>query len=140
MIHTTLIRFSVVQGVSLSLIALQCVSAVKHLGPSALSPSFLPYRTAMDILQPGLSYSYPWAPFAPRNQTLSGPFTLFPRHLVSQVAGPTPVPQEVTDDVVDVTAEETDDGEAALGEITVRDHIDVLRHLETASISGHGSI
>ena len=141
MIHTTLIRFSVVQGVSVSLIVLQCVSAVKYLGPaplaahSALSPSFLPYRTALDVLQPSLSYSYPWAPFAPRYQPLSGPFSLFPHPLVSaphnavvvsQVAAPVPVPAEVTDDVVDVAAEETDDGEAALGEITVRDHIDAL--------------
>ena len=149
MIQTALIRFSVVQGVSLSLIVLQCVSAVKYLGPaplaahSALSPSFLPYRTALDVLQPGLSYSYPWAPFAPRYQPLSGPFTLFPHHLVSaphnavvvsQVAAPAPVPvpAEVTDDIVDVAAEETDDGEAALGEITVRDHIDALPAIPTS--------
>jgi len=138
------------KGVSLSLIVLQCVSAVKYLGPaplaphSALSPSFLPYRTALDVLQPSLSYSYPWAPFAPRYQPLSGPFPLFPHHLVSaphnavvvsQVApapAPVPVPAEVTDDVVDVAAEETDDGEAALGEITVRDHIDALPAIPTS--------
>ena len=141
MIQTALIRFSVVQGVSLSLIVLQCVSAVKYLGPaplaahSALSPSFLPYRTALDVLQPGLSYSYPWAPFAPRYQPLSGPFTLFPHHLVSaphNAVAPVPVPAEVTDDIVDVTAEETDDDEAVLGEITLRDHIDALPEIPSS--------
>ena len=70
-----------------SLIVLQCVSAVKYLGPaplarSALSPSFLPFRTALDVLRPGPNYStYPWAALAPRYQPayhpLASPFIPF---------------------------------------------------------------
>ena len=125
---------------SVSLIVLQCVSAVKYLGPaplathSSLSPSFLPFRTALDVLQPGLSFSYPWAPLVPRYQPLSGAFIPFQPHfvsaphnavVVSEVAAPAPA--QVVDDIeaVDV-ATETDDGASALSEITVRDHITAL--------------
>merc|ERR1712029_446091 len=77
------------KAVSVSLIVLQCVSAVKYLGPaplathSSLSPSFLPYRTALDVLQPQLSFSYPWTPLVPRYHPLSGAFILFQPHFVS---------------------------------------------------------
>ena len=129
------------QGVSVSLIVLQCVSAVKYLGPAplatytTLSPSFLPYRTALDVLQPGLSFSYPWAPLAPRYQPLAAP-QLIPFHpqlvtaphnvaVVSEVAAPVPAQVVDDNDVVDV-AVETDDGSSALSEITVREHIEAL--------------
>ena len=125
---------------SVSLIVLQCVSAVKYLGPAplathtSLSPSFLPFRTALDVLQPQLSFSYPWTPLVPRYQPLSGAFIPFQPHfvsgphnavVVSDVAAPAPA--QVVDDIeaVDV-ATETDDGASALGEITVRDHIEAL--------------
>ena len=141
---TNFILSSVLQVVSVSLIVLQCVSAVKYLGPaplaaytsySTLSPSFLPYRTVLDVLQPGLSFSYPWAPLAPRYHPLSGPQLIpfqpqlvsAPQNalVVSEVAAPVPAQVVDDDDVVDV-AVETDDGSTALSEITVRDHINTL--------------
>merc|ERR1712066_466755 len=108
------------------------VSRPRPIGDSHLALSLLPPLQDRPGRSPAPAELL--LPLVPRYQPLSGAFIPFQPHfvsgphnavVVSDVAAPAPA--QVVDDIeaVDV-ATETDDGASALGEITVRDHIEAL--------------
>ena len=96
-----------------------------------ISPSIYPLRTALDVLQPqGFRYGVPFQGFYPQYPvqyptflTIRSPFiNTIPSQLTPIRTVETPQ-EEVTEVVEKEVAEEPT---AAVGEITIRDHIDAL--------------
>ena len=102
-----------------------------------ISPSIYPLRTALDVLQPhGFRYGLPFQGFYPQYPvqyptflTVRSPFintfpsTLTPIRTVEQ-------PKEVTEVVEE--EEVAEEPSAAVGEITIREHIDALPSLPSS--------
>jgi len=126
-------------------------TAVKFLGVNPLavpglsyaqesvSPSIYPLRTALDVLQPsvGYGYGYPWGLSGYYPQYPAAPVIAFQSPVISSsVAAPaktvpvavveTPVETPAVVDTVDVAEEVDADATPALGEISIREHIDAL--------------
>merc|ERR1712142_64950 len=132
-------------------------TAVKFLGVNPLplpalsyaqesvSPSIYPLRTALDVLQPsvGYGYGYPWGLSGYYPQYPAAPVIAFQSPVISSsVAAPaktvpvavaeTPVETPAVVDTVDVAEEVDADATPALGEISIREHIDALPSIPTS--------
>merc|ERR1712018_278612 len=132
----TLTHFSSNMKAMVSLIVLQsavfcsAATAVKFLGVNPLpvpalsyaqesiSPSIYPLRTALDVLNPsvGYGYGYPWG--------LTGYYPQYPTAPVIAFQSPI-IPTSVASPAKTVPVVEAD-ATPALGEISIREHIDAL--------------
>merc|ERR1712018_303913 len=105
----------------------------------SISPSIYPLRTALDVLNPsvGYGYGYPWGLTGYYPQYPTAPVIAFqspiiptsvasPAKTVPVVVAEAPVETPAVADTVDVAEEVDADATPALGEISIREHIDAL--------------
>merc|ERR1711936_41318 len=117
---------------------------VKYLG--AVSPSLFPLRTALDVLQPSPSYTFPYhlagyppgllpQAFPPQLLSLANPFAAIPTEGIIKPVAPASVEEvvDVSQDGVDVAEEVLESG-VAPGEVVIRKPVTSLPALPTFSL------